>query len=244
MKYIAVALLVAVLTPTVARAQSPNQESRQSSSPRADQGPETSVQPQPDSPLRLSVSTRWVSDGRGYEVSTVVQNVGDRAVTAYATRYAPEGEPRGGCALWNIMSPGRVLRPGQSDVKSTWRGFSPSDPLLTYAVDFIEFTDGATWGADVCHSAERLAGERAGGRAAASRLLELLAEGGPEAVKRAFGDGVSDVAPPAGHSTVWEEGFRIGVKVIAGRARRAVEEFGPEEIEHTLKRPYDAAGSR
>jgi hypothetical protein len=243
MRYAAVALLATALTSSVVRAQSSSQGSPRPPSQTASQAPEVLVQQQPDAPLRLSVKTKWVSDGRGFEIATAVENVSDRAVRAYTTRHTPESGPRGGCSLWNIMSPGKVLRPGQTDVKSTWRGYSPSDPVLTYAVDFIELADGTTWGSDLCQSAERLAGERAGGGAAARRLLDLLASGGPDAVMKAVREGAYDVSTPPGHSPVWEEGFLVGTKVIGERVLRAVEEHGPDEIEHTLRRPYDAAGT-
>jgi hypothetical protein len=247
------------------------------------QGPEVaSVKPQPASPLRLSVETYWLAlkvktgwslDPNAYEIATSVENVSDRAVSAFAIRHAPGDEIPGLCVRrpkppHGALRPGEQrprppvggLPPGESDVTSTWRGFSPSDPVLTYEVDFVEFTDGATWGADVCRSAERLAGERAGARAAAGRLLGLLAGDGPDAVTKAVKEelagwgpeallkaakeGVSDIAPPAGHSRVWELGFLIGTKAIAERVRWAGAEFGPGEIEHALSRPYDAAGAK
>jgi hypothetical protein len=284
MRYAAVTLLIAVLTPCAIRAQSPERESQPPSSQLKGQGPEVyKVKPQPDSPLRLSVKTYWLAlkvntpwtDPRHYEMFTSVENVSERAVSAYAVRHPPGLEIHGLCV--RNMSPDRVVRPGQSHGMSTWSSFSPSDPVLTYEVDFVEFTDGTTWGADVCRSAERLAGERAGASAATARLLELLAGAGPDAVMKAVkeelagwgpdavlkeavrlglagrgpegtmkaaGEGASDVSTPPEHSPVWELGFFIGTKEIAYRVRRAVEGLGPGEIEHTLRRPYDAAGAK
>ena len=259
MKYVAVTLLFAVLTASAVPAQSPDRESHLPSSQQDIPGPEVyKVKPQPDSPLRLRVKTRWLylllnvegwTDRNGYEFTHFVENVSGRDVSAYAVRHTPPG----GCWPW-IMSPD-FMQPGKSDAKTTWRGFSPSDPVLTYEVDFVEFTDGTTWGADVCQSAERLAGERAGGGAVAARLLELLAEGGPDAVKKvvkgklvgrspeaevkAIDKGLSDITPPPGHSPAWEEGFRIGKRVIALRVQWADESLGPGVIERELRRPYD-----
>ena len=186
MRYAAVTLLLAVLTASAVPAQSPDRESPPPSSKEKIPGPKVyKVKPQLDSPLRLWVQTRWLylllnvegwTDKNGYELTYFVENVSDRDVSAYAIRHTSPG----GCSPW-IMSPD-FMQPGKSDAKTTWDSFSPSAPVRTHEVDFVEFTDGATWGADVCQSAERLAGERAGGAVVADRLLELLAVSGPDAV--------------------------------------------------------------
>ena len=186
MRYAAVTLLLAMLTASAVPAQSPDRGSSLPASKENIPGPEVyKVKPQPDSPLRLSVKTYWLylllnvegwTDRNGYELARFVENVSARDISAYAIRFTPPG----GCSPW-IMSPD-FMQPGKSDAKSTWDSFSPSAPVRTYEVDFVEFTDGTTWGADVCQSAERLAGERAGGAAVADRLLELLAVSGPDAV--------------------------------------------------------------
>jgi hypothetical protein len=256
MKYAAVAVLIAVLAPSAVAAQSPDRESQPTSSKEDIPGPEVfKVKPQPDSPLRLWVKTRWLhllmstyTDRNGYELTHFVENVSARDVSAYAIRITPPG----GCSPW-IMSPD-FMQPGKSDAKTTWDSFKPSAPVRTYEVDFVEFTDGTTWGADLCQYAERLAGERAGGAAAADRLLGLLAAGGPDAVIEAvrgksgrgpeaevksIDERLSDITPPPGHSPAWEEGFRIGKRVIASRVPWSVGSSGPEGLERELRRRYD-----
>lgn len=280
MRYAAVTLLIAALAASAVRAQSPSRESPPPSSQPKGEGPEVwAVKPQPDSPLRLSVKTYWLAlklktkwtDPNHYEIYTSVEDVSDGAVSAYAIRHPPGLEIPGLCV--RIMPHDRVLEPGKSHGRSTWSSFSPSDPVLTYEVDFVEFTDGTTWGADVCRSAERLAGQRAGADAATVRLLGLLAGGGPDAVievvkeelegfgpdavmneavrlglagreTKAVKEESSDVSTPPEHSPVWKLGFFIGTKGIAERVRRAVETYGSGEIEHTLRLPYDAAGAK
>jgi hypothetical protein len=258
MRYAAVPLLIAVLTASAVLAQSPDRESPPPTSRESIPGPEVyKVKPQPDSPLRLWVKTRWLyllmnvegwTEKNGYELTRFVENVSAGDISAYAIRITPPG----GCATW-IMSPD-FMQPGKSDAKTTWDSFSPSAPVPTYEVDFVEFTDGTTWGADKCQSAERLAGERAGGAAVADRLLELLAAAGPDAVikvvrgklgqspeaaVKSIDERLSDITPPPGHSPTWEEGFRIGKRVIGLRIRRSVGLSGPVGIETELRRPYD-----
>lgn len=279
MKYAAVTLLLAALTASAVSAQSPKRESQPASPQPKGEGPEVwAIKPQTDSPLSLSVKTYWLSlklktkwtDPSHYEIYTSVENVNDGAVSAYAIRHSPGLEIPGLCV--RIMPRDKVLERGKSHGISTWSSFSPSDPVLTYEVDFVEFTDGTTWGADVCRSAERLAGQRAGADATTARLLGLLAGGGPDAVIEAVKEELSgygpdavmneavrlglvehgtkavkaessDAAPAPEHSPVWQLGYFIGTKGIAERVRRAVEASGSGEIEHTLRFPYDASGA-
>ena len=256
MRYAAVTLLLALLTTSAIHAQSPDRESYLNTPKGELPGPEVyKVKPQPDSPLRLRVKTYWLyllmstyTDRNGYELSHFVENVSDRDISAYAIRITPPG----GCSPW-IMSPD-FMQPGKSDAKTTWDSFSPSAPVRTYEVDFVEFTDGTTWGADVCQSAERLAGERAGGAALADHLLQLLAVSGPDAVikvvrgklgrspeaeVKSIDERLSDITPPPGHSPAWEEGFHIGKRVIAMRVPWSVGSAGPEGLERELRRRYD-----
>lgn len=203
MRYAAVALLIAALAASAVRAQTPRREGPASPQPRGE-GPEVyKVKPQPDSPLRLSVKTTWLdlklktrwTDPSLYELTTRVENVSDRDVSAYTVRKTPGVNIPGLCD-WHTGR-GRVLRPGQSAWQSTPSAYSPSSPVHTYEVDFVEFADGTTWGADVCRSAEYRAGERAGAAAAAARLLELLAGAGPDAVMKAVEEELAACLPDA-----------------------------------------------
>ena len=214
MRYAAVTLLLAVLAPSAVRPQSPKPESPPPSSRQKIPGPEMyKVKPQPDSPLRLSVETYWLDAkletkgvyGNGYEAYSSVKNLSDRTVSAYAVR-PPVGIEIPGLCVRNLP-PDKILQPGQSEGTSTWGSYSPSMPVHTFEVDFVEFTDGTTWGADLCRSAESLAGQRAGGAAAAGRLLELLAVGDPDAVMKTVRGELAGWGPDA----VFKEAVRLGL---------------------------------
>jgi len=47
------------------------------------------------------------------------------------------------------------------------------------------------------------------------------------------------IAPPAGHSRRWEEGFTTGARGIIEGVITAEHELGPDEIERQLLRPVD-----
>jgi len=257
MKCLGAALLILLSLFSVTFAQSPQSTPRQN--PRSDPA-QTIIRPQPEASLRVaSAETKWAAFSDGISIFILVENVGQRAIRAFATRRDNNGAGKPACFLNNLM-PGKVLRPGQKDGKSTWQGYSQTPPTIW--VDFIEFADGSTWGADECHSLDRLNGERAGARAMREFLLKLLAQGGPDEVlkflretdekvkaARARGDSLTgerlnSLEPPPGHSIIFDEGFRLGASTMIGRVRTANEEWGATEIESTLRRPYDASETK
>lgn len=204
MKYAAVALLLAVLTPAAVSAQTPEPKSPPPPSQPKGQGPEIfKVKAQPDSPLRLSVQTYWLNvkmgskafDPRAAELFYSVKNVSGRAVSAYALRKTPRFEVPGLCV--RNLPPDKALEPDKSEGMSSWDNYSPASPVFDYEVDFVEFKDGTSWGADVCRSAESLAGLRAGAADLAGRLLEMLAGVGSDAVREAVEEEIALCQPDA-----------------------------------------------
>jgi hypothetical protein len=104
----------------------------------------------------------------------------------------------------------------------------------------VEFTDGTTWGDDVCRTAESLAGRRAGAREARRILLELFAPGGPDAVLTKLKEGLAEVESPPDHSLKWKQDFLSGFSGYVESIRQANQEWGYTEIEHALRRPIGA----
>ncbi len=247
MRHLTTATLTILLTALCVHAQATGREQRppaQSSDATPLQGPGTSVQSQTEAPLRLSVNTKWVTPEKsGYEISFSVENASARTVRAYAIRGIPGTSPNG-CAVINILSLGKVLKQGQSKTWSTWRGYDPNQPASTLSVDYVEFTDDGTWGADLCGAREQLAGERAGGRAATCFFQKMLQESTADEMLRIITKDRIEFLPPRGHPATWEDGFRSGTSVIHSRLTRANEEWGWTELDYTLRRPYDASGAR
>lgn len=235
--------------------------------------PAVSVEERQGSPLRiLSVQTKWATPARtGIELYITVENVSGKAVSAYTTRDAALGDPGEGtrrgrsCLLIRAASPGKALRPGRTEGRSTWTGYDPA-ARLRRVVDFVEFTDGTTWGEDVCGMAEVMAASRAGAREARRRLREVFASGGADAVIEILKPGRFQAEPPEDsaeerrrvqsfrpargdrgnverpdeRTLAWRQGYRSGFESYADRIRRAEFEWGYTEIEHALGRPVDA----
>jgi hypothetical protein len=208
--------------------------------------PKVSVDLQPDSSLEVTAKTKWVNvNPAGIEIAIKIRNISsDKAVRAYATRTArTTEEPLAGCFLINVSKPGKVLQPGQSEVRSTWRGYPlDSRSPLPMFIDYVEFTDGTAWGPDVCKSAQYLAGARAGALALAERLQKVLDDGGAGAVMKTLKETVATIEAPPNESKSWQTGFFAGVNCKADSLRDAFSDGGLPEVEPAIKRPFDAAG--
>lgn len=236
--------------------------------PKTTATPDVSVSPQikvlsqPEAPLRISAQTSWAlpQNRSGVQIYIVVENVSGKVVRAYATRRgaSASGEPKA-CFPMNLL-PGQVLQPGQKDGRSTWQPPWTPESGQSVWVDFVELADGSVWGADECHVADQLNGERNGAREQREVLLKLLQNGGPaavldfirenfqsEAARAALERGEKPkipVWPPPGHSKVWEKGFLFGATTIVERVLAANREWGAQEIEAALRRPYDSSQSK
>ncbi|HEY0100858.1 MAG TPA: hypothetical protein VGB76_18065 [Pyrinomonadaceae bacterium] len=230
--------------PNFAQQNPQNRVDAQTSETR--QLPPVAVEAQPGSPLELSVRRmRWATPTpEVLDMYLAVKNIGALPVRAYATR---TGKPeQGGCFIYNVTAPGKVIQPEQSDSRSRFVGVSSASApeVIRVAVDFVEFTDGTTWGEDRCETAELLAGERAGGRAAIELLREIFRQEGAEAVLQKIKNSALEPEPPGDHSERWKSAFRGAIKTVVERVRRAYDEEGLKEIETMLNKPYDAAGAK
>ena len=210
--------------------------------------PKAVIAEQPGAPLALCVpAMRWAADGAILDGYIVVRNVGERGVTAYATRVEYESARREErCYRFNVLSPGKVIQTGQTDGKSRFHGVARgAEPKsVRVSLDFVEFADGSTWGRDVCKTADYLAAERAGGRAALEELRRVLKSDGPRAVVDAVRGCEARFDPPEGYAERLREDYHAGVRTICSRVERAHEQEGPTEIEATLQKPYDASSVR
>lgn len=215
---------------------------------------------QPDAPLRIaSADVTWAtpSDRVAVQIYVVVENMSQQSVRTYATRRDIDSTTGPKSCLGNPVLPGRVLRPGQKAGTSTWQGASNSDPAPAIWIDFVELSDGTTWGADECHIAEWLDGGRTSTRMQRDQLLGILREKGADALMAFIRDNfqkeidqkawergekpILPIAPPTGHSKDWETGFSAGARGILQRVVDAYREWGADEIEHVLLRPIDAS---
>jgi hypothetical protein len=223
---------------------------------------------QPDSPIRISSArVTWATpnDSRGIQVYIEVENVGEKSVRTYRTRRDVNSVDGPKACLGPGIIPGRILRPQQKTGTSTWQGVFNSDPAPSVWVDFVEFGDGTTWGADECHVVEWLEGSRAGVRMQREQLLPMLREKGADALVELIRKNFQSVPdpdvydyllnavaegriqkplfpiwPPPGHSRDWQVAFLAGAAGTLRDVIEAYQRWGGDEIEHVLTRPIVA----
>jgi len=206
--------------------------------------PIVTTQVQPESPLTIVAKPHWF-DEKIFEIYVVVKNVGDKPVTAYATTSSNLSVPSSpkACFIHSFPAPGKTLRRDKTDGKSTWNRTDEENkpPQLEFAVDFVEFLDGSTWGTDYCQVKEYLDGRRSGLRAARKLFKLMLAEVGGEQLIAELNKGPVKIEEPLGNSNRWLEAFRSGVEGMRSSVLRAYQERGLPEIDIELSRPIDAS---
>lgn len=232
-------LLLLACTPL--QAQSPPAP-QQNASPRPD--PKVTTRVQPEAPLTISAKPRWFDD-KTFEIYVVVKNVGDKPITAYATTYVNLSAPSSNkpCFIYRFPWPGKMLMRDKSDGKSQWNRTDNENkaPQLEFAIDFVEFSDGSTWGADDCQAKEYLDGIRSGLKAARKLFKVSLAEAGAEQLIADLKKGPVRIEEPFGHSDRWIEAFRMGIEAMRESILRAYQERGFPEIDIELNRPIDSS---
>lgn len=137
--------------------------------------PEILIEPQPESPLVISPLRVESTEPYIYEILYNVTNIGKKPIRAYTVRQITlvgKQEEEETATFSDLDLSNRTLQPNQSMPESAvMQPFSKQTPSnFTLSVDFIEFTDGTIWGADLSKFAERMAGQRSGARESAKHL--------------------------------------------------------------------------
>jgi hypothetical protein len=199
-----------------------------------------------DAPLMLQIAQLESAgvDPHDPEVELTITNSTNKPVSTYAIKYEVvlNGQLHpGGLELNNISSARSLLQPGETRT-ATIGGVHYSLPIerIVVSIDFLEFTDDTTWGADTYSSAEVLAGMRVGARTAAENLLRSLTAQGSTTFAERMERAADVVSLPDGHSGKWREGFHRGAAFITERAKHEIRDSSAAEIERVLRLPIDA----
>ena len=209
--------------------------------------PTVTVQAQPGAPIGISSIILDSPDPLEPEFKYLVTNESQKNINAYAIRYvvASGGQLAEAVELRLGDSPETALVPGQVE----WGAFtgqtsSQAVRSIELSVDFVEFSDGTTYGHDKHKSADQLNGRRAGVRAEADRLMEIRTEKGLEAVLSAITSADGGMPAPSGQTPQWADGFRGGVAALHGRLKRAHQEGGTTKVEEELQRKSNSPERR
>lgn len=208
------------------------------------QAPRASVRGMRDSPLKLGIPHPEITGEDLYapQVDVVIENTSSKDVSSYAIRYdlGFNGELRPGGVELNQSSIARsILRQGDSRTLTVGDAhYSLPLERVVVSLDFVEFTDGSTWGADKYSSKELLAGLRAGAHAMTEHLLRALTES-PNALSAELTD-TEDHIDGGEQSPKWLEGFQRGKAFIKERAKHEIRTFSVVEARKALALPIDA----
>lgn len=209
-----------------------------------------SVAEQVDAPLRITIVSVDDSDPLKPRFNYAITNVSSKPIRAYAIQqvvsYGTEQAKVSGLELSHLPSLSLLLQPNQSRQENGGSNANYPQPVneIILSVDFVEFTDNMTWGADAYKSSERLAGQRAGGKAAIKRFREKLSAGGLDALISAITQDnvITPDFPNTSHE--WQEGFQTGVGIVRNRLRDAKGKGGLAAVREELEKPFDATEGR
>jgi hypothetical protein len=196
----------------------------------------------------LQILSSWVESAtpQNFRLVLQVQNQSGKGIRAYAitSRTATSKRQNGNSQFMNITQRSSVWQP--TEIRSIEVNDSLDDQIrsVKLTIDFIEFTDGTTWGPDSENSRDLLAGQREAAKFEKQRLRKLMETKGPEALAvdaQAIDGSRVESAIESGHSVKWEEGFRQGVNAVRRRLRNAIASGSKEQIKAELSRPFDTA---
>jgi hypothetical protein len=208
--------------------------------------PTISISPQEDGPLRI-ISTLVVSaEPQNFRLQVMIQNQSLKGIRAYAltSETASDKKQNGYTDFQNFMQQSGIWQPASTKIAEV--SDTQSDPIVSVrlTIDFVEYTDGTTWGPNTQHSSDILAGQREGARIERQRIRQLLKGKGPKAVidDIQVTDFSKDEALVGNnHSDHWLEGFHSGVSSIRRRLKQLYPSSDMKQIETELSKPFDTS---
>jgi hypothetical protein len=202
------------------------------------QPPIVTAENQAGTPLVVSGARLVSVDPQSAEIAFRLTNVCSKTIRAFAIKedVGAGGEHKSTTSLVNLDLTNSELRPNDSTNEfSSYQPFSEKEHHITLSVDYVEFSDGTSWGLDSAKSAERTAGQRAALQILSKRLIKVLNAGNSADVITAIDAGVANIEPPTGRSEEWKEGFRLGCKSVVLRLKRAQGRGGWIQVDSELR---------
>lgn len=204
------------------------------------------VQTQSGVPLTIGSVVVTPSDPKQPVFSYEVINSGDKPISAYAIRHdvTVDSVQTSGVTFTSMWSYNSLLYPqARNPENSGSTAYGAAVNKVVLSVDFVEFADGSTWGADTFKMSEKLAGQRAGGRAALTELRDKSKKHGLKAVSDAIDEEIV-LTPESDKSRIWKVGFEEGVRIVRVRLQHAKRKGGSSALESELLKPFDISEER
>jgi len=184
---------------------------------------------EPGSPLVISAERQLPKTEQAPELSFTVTNVTTKIVTAFAIKQEVVSEEKAGTTvyLYNLPLSATKLQPnGVLNEFATYDNISNSQHRVTLTLDYVQFSDGKTWGLDSAKSGERVAGQNAASQILTTKLLGVIREGNAHEDFAKALESATNIQPPEQHSDEWNDGLRLAVGTVASRSKRAYQVGG------------------
>lgn len=208
--------------------------------------PTITMPPQDGAPFSIISTTVISAEPSNFKLQVMMQNQTLKPIRAYAISYetASEKKQNGYTDFRNLNQRSAIWQPGS--VKIDEINDSQDGPIVSVrlTIDFVEFADGTTWGPDIQHSSDILAGQREGARIERERIRQLLKNRGPKAVidDIQMTDFSKDEALAGkNHSVHWLEGFHSGVSSIRRRLKQLSSSSDMKQMDTELSKPFDTS---
>lgn len=203
----------------------------------------------PGAPILISAPTVISTDVYKPSYTLTLTNTSTKAIRAFTLRVETTGkggEQLNESFLSHMISEDLLLRPNQSkqEIRPGTSKFPEPVTKIAVELDFVEFVDGTTWGKDVYHSADTLAGQRAGGGAALAYFRSKVDSDSFDA-SLVDGDSIEIMKQvDSGKSREWKRGFESGVGIVRNRISRSFAADGLEGVKGELRKGFDASSGR
>lgn len=193
---------------------------------------------EPGTPLVISAERQLAKTEQTPEIAFNVTNVTKKTITAFAIKLEVVSGSRtvNTVALHNLELSATDLAPNRSLSNfDTYENLSSEQHRVSLAVDYVQFSDGQSWGPDSAKSAERIAGQRTAIETITTRLAGIISETNANDLANVL-ESIANTEPPPQHSDEWNHAFRAATRSLAERLKRANRAGGLSQVNAELAR--------
>lgn len=179
---------------------------------------------QKDCPLSITVINVDNSALSFQRVDFVLQNTGNKSIRAYVLL----GQAKTTGKINTNSFATKLLQTGEfhNDEVFMERKAIKESGRLFLSLDYVEFEDGSSWGADSQGFSKNIAGERAGRLAAIRKTKDLITSRNLTDLTNLLNQNVAEMTVNVPESTMsdgWQKGYRTGYKGVFSILQRSKE---------------------
>jgi hypothetical protein len=188
-----------------------------------------------------------VSNALKPSYSYSITNISNKTIRAYAIQsdiyFGSENAKESGITLSYLIQQQQLLSPNVSRQEYSGGNSTYSEEVnkIILSVDYVEFDDGTSWGANKYKSDEYVQGQRAGVKTAIDGFRKKLETSGFEALAEGIVEDSIEFALQAdkSKSSRWKTGFQSGIGFIRNKLKEAIDKSGEEGVRQGLGNSFD-----